>query len=60
MLKSDLSTDGVRWGSLHASEAAALEGRGEKTPMIWIALLISLMFSMGFVCGCVWAARERF
>lgn len=28
--------------------------------MIWIALLISLTFSMGFVCGCVWAARDRF
>lgn len=28
--------------------------------MIWIALLISLTFSMGFVCGCVWASRDRF
>jgi hypothetical protein len=28
--------------------------------MIWIALLISGTFSMGFVCGCVWAARDRF
>lgn len=50
----------MRWGVAHtASEAAALEGRGEKTAMIWIALLISLTFSMGFVCGCVWASRDR-
>jgi hypothetical protein len=27
--------------------------------MIWIALLISLMFSMGFFCGVVWASRDR-
>jgi hypothetical protein len=36
-----------------------MEGRGEKNAMIWTALLISVVFSIGFVCGAICAARDR-